>query len=118
MDVFSLPEALRAPIKQLVEKCATKLFHTCRDVPSVVVDDEKMGSFVMLPYTAVLLWLKVDNLRVHSESCIAYLLAAWVKNNEGRVSDDEMTLLAFNIRVKHLSPSYLYCILPDSASGS
>ena len=114
-DAHRVPPSLREEdsLKQLIQKCELKLVKIFGDVPSVIVDAGQRGSFLELPHAAVLSWLKADNLKVHSESCVVLLLAAWVKANEGSTSSEDLKQFAQNIRVKHLSPSYLHGILLD-----
>ena len=50
------------------------------DVPAVITSGRcLLREFCCLPPTAVLVWAKADNLRVHSENCVVWLLSAWVK---------------------------------------
>ena len=115
MDVYRLPPAQRESqsLSALVQKCELGLVDTYGDVPSVIVDEEHRGRFCQLPHAALISWLKADNLRVHSESCVVYLLNSWVMANEDESSPEELRQLALNIRVKQLSHTYLYSILPD-----
>ena len=53
-------------------------------------------------------------LQVHSESCVLFLLSAWVNNKERPAcSAQQMEQLVHNVRVEHLSSAYLYFVLPD-----
>ena len=84
------------------------------DVPSIITDLEQQRQFYALPYAAVLAWLQSDDLKVHSESCVLFLLTAWVNSKEHPAcSPDELKLLAHSLRVAHLSPTYLHYVLPD-----
>ena len=51
------------------------------DVPAVIVSSTKRRFFTQLPIEAVQCWARSDELRVHSESCVVVLLAAWAAAN-------------------------------------
>ena len=51
---------------------------------------------------------------MHSESCVLFLLSAWVNREERPAcSPEQMEQLVRNVRVEHLSSTYLHCVLPD-----
>ena len=68
------------------------------------------------PHFAVVTRTSCTYLQVHSESCVVMLLTAWVKSELHPVcSQPQLNALARNIRVEHLSPLYLHCVLPELA---
>ena len=52
---------------------------------------------------------------MHSESCVLFLLSAWANTSRERsaCSAQQMEQLVLNVRVRHLSLTYLQCVLPD-----
>ena len=100
------------------------------DVPAIIASAEQLCEFCLLPHTAVLVWARADNLRVHSENCVVLLLSAWIHaygNVHGAALEDDMEAssddeddknahlyveLANCVRVLQLSPSYLQHIVP------
>ena len=53
-------------------------------------------------------------LQVHSENCVVFMLSAWAKSDaHPACSPQRMKELACGVRVQHLSPLYLLCVLPD-----
>ena len=115
-DVFSLPAGLleSPPLEEVDASCKQKLLELFSDIPSVIADLEQRRQFCALPYAAVLAWLQSDDLKVHSESCVLFLLTAWVNSKEHPACRaHEKKQLAHGVRVKHLSPTYLHSVLPD-----
>ncbi len=51
-----------------------------------------------------------DNLQVHSENCVVFLLSDWMEGNQ--VSEDQRKGLASCVRVINLSLSYLTTVVP------
>jgi hypothetical protein len=49
------------------------------DAPTVIRSKELRQRFCSLPFEAVLAWVKEDNLKVHSENCVVFLLSVWVR---------------------------------------
>ena len=114
--VYSLPAGLleSPPLENIVGACKLKLVELFGDVPSVITDLEQRRQFCALPYAAVLPWLRTDDLKVHSESCVLFLLTAWVNSKEHPACNPyQLKQLAHSVRVGRLSPTYLHCILPD-----
>ena len=115
-DVYSLPAGLleSPPLEKIAAACKLKLVELFGDVPAVIKDQEQRRQFCALPHAAVLAWLRSDDLKVHSESCVLFLLTAWVNGKERPAvcSPDQHKLLAHSVRVTHLSPTYLHCVLP------
>ena len=103
----SLPEG-RAHLQPLMAKCVVQVYG---NVPATVSCDKLRQQFCSLPYDAVLAWLKADNLTVHSENCVVFLLSAWVASTH-HSNPVEQEELARHVRVPHLSPLYLHCVLP------
>jgi hypothetical protein len=96
--------------------CQRRLVDLFGDVPSVITEQQWRQRFCTLPHAAVLAWLQADDLKVHSENCVVFLLSAWVKSEEHPpCSPQQLEKLAHNVRVQHLTPSYLHCVLPDLA---
>ena len=115
-QVYSLPAQLSvAPLLQrLATACKQKLVELFGDVPAVIADLEQRRQFCALPHAAVLAWLRSDDLKVHSESCVLLLLTAWVRSDEHPVcSPRQLKHLAHSVRVEHLSATYLHGVLPD-----
>ncbi len=56
---------------------------------------------------------QADNLKVHSENCVVFLLSAWAKSFASYCSAQQLEQLADHVRVAHLSPSYLHTVLPN-----
>ena len=113
---YSLPAGLleSPPLEKIAAACKHKLVELFGDVPSVITNPEQRRQFCALPYAAVLAWLRSDDLEVHSENCVVFLLSAWVNSKENsECSTDELRLLAHSMRVTHLSPTYLHSVLPD-----
>ena len=115
-DAYRLPDGLRErpPLQKVTMACKQKLLELFGDVPAVITDLEQRRQFCALPYSAVLAWLQSDDLKVHSESCVLFLLTAWVNSKERQAvcSPDQHKLLAHSVRVTRLSPTYLHCVLP------
>ncbi len=57
---------------------------------------------------------------MHSENCVVFLLSAWVNKHGRKCSGEELEQLARNIRVGHLTNSYIIKVLPylDWFTGS
>lgn len=86
------------------------------DVPSVIASEQLRPQFCSLPYAAVLKWLRMDDLAVHSENCVLLLMTAWVEAQAkaGDVcSTVQLDQLARQVRVNHVGPAYLHSILPS-----
>ena len=115
-EVYSLPLGLlEVPLLQnIVAACKRRLVELFGNVPAVIIDLEQRRQFCALPYAAVLAWLRSDDLEVHSESCVVFLLSAWLNNKGPTCSPDQQKEFAHNVRVAHLSDMYLHCVLPDS----
>ena len=114
--VYSLPDQLLdAPsLQKLATACKQKLVELFGDVPAVITDLEQRQQFCALPHAAVLAWLQSDDLKVHSESCVVFLLSAWVNSKEHPAcSSDGLKQLAHGVRVAHLSDVYWLSVLPD-----
>ena len=114
--VYSLPAGLleSPPLQKIAATCKQKLVELFGDVPAVITDLVQRRQFSSLPYAAVLAWIQSDDLKVHSESCVLLLLSAWVNSKEHPAcSTDQLKQLAHSVRVEHLSPTYLHCVLPD-----
>jgi hypothetical protein len=57
---------------------------------------------------------QADDLVVHSENCVLFLLTAWVRGMQNQpCSPQQLEELAHNVRVFHLSLSYLITVLPS-----
>ena len=114
--VYSLPAGLleRPSLGEITAACRHELMVRFGDVPSVITDLEHRGDFCALPFAAVLEWLQSDDLKVHSESCVLFLLSAWVNSEEHPAcSLHQQRQLAHTVRVGQLSPTYLNSVLPD-----
>ena len=114
--VYSLPDQLlnAQSLQKLAAACKQKLLELFCDVPAVITDLEQRRQFCALPYAAVLAWLQFDGLKVHSESCVLFLLSAWVQSEEHPACNPHMLKqLAHSVRVEHLSAMYLHSVLPD-----
>ena len=114
--VYSLPAGLleSPPLEKFAAACKKKLVELFGDVPAVITGVEQRQRFCTLPYAAVLAWLHSDNLKVHSESCVLFLLTAWVNSKEHPACNPyQLKQLAHSVRVGQLSPTYLHCVLPD-----
>ena len=77
-DVYSMLEGrFDAPsLAPLLASCQLRLVELFGDVPSVITTEELRQQFCALPHAAVLAWLKADNLKVHLEGYIVFLLSA------------------------------------------
>ena len=64
-----------------------------------------------LPYVSVLEWIKGDDLKVHSENYVVYLLNIWLRRHEP--SAIFIDALIKEIRVINLGPAYFHQILPN-----
>ena len=71
-------------------------------------EPQMLDAFLALPYSSVLQWIKRDDLKVHSENDVVYLLNKWIEISEP--SDDEVWHLIWNIRVINLGPTYLHLL--------
>ena len=114
--VYSLPDGLleMPSLQNIITSCKKKLLELFADVPSVIKDPEQRKHFCALPFAAVWAWLRFKNLKVHSESCVLFLLSAWVNNKEHPVCNPhQLKQLAHRVRVGQLSPTYLHSVLPD-----
>ena len=109
---FGLQPALRDRLKKMGITCSQVLLLIFGDAPSVIRSPHLTAQFESLPHAAVLDWSLQDNLLVHSENCVVYLLSAWV-NKHPDISTKEANQLACNIRVLHLSDAYLHTLLPN-----
>jgi hypothetical protein len=109
-DVLAVPS-----LTPLFLMCLTRLQQLYGDVPGVIANDERRGAFCSLPHAAVLSWLQLPNLWVHSENCMVLLLSYWVEAQErdGQpCSYDEAQQLARAVRVGDVGPAYLAFLLP------
>ena len=116
LHVYSLPDQLleAASLLEIAAVCKQKLLLLFGDVPAMIIDAELRQQFCALPYAAVLAWLRSDDLKVHSESCVLLLLTAWVRSEDNSAcSPEQLEQLAHSVRVKHLSATYLHGVLPD-----
>lgn len=67
-----------------------------------------LKKFLSLPHAAVLQWLKLDELNVHSENCVVALLTLWMVGDNGKACNISQRIeLLENIRVLQLTSSYL-----------
>ena len=116
LHFYSLPAQLSEAlaVQKVNAACKQRLVELFRNVPAVITDIGQRRQFCALPYAAVLAWLHCDNLEVHSESCVLLLLTAWVNSKEHPAcSPGQLQRLAHNVRVKHLSATYLHGVLPE-----
>ena len=113
-EFYSLPAGLleASSLRPFIKSCQGKLVEFFGVVPGVIEDQGLKLQFCTLPHAAVLAWMEANTLKVHSESCVLLLLSAWVKA-QPTCSSQQLELLACSIRVRHLSPFYLNCVLPD-----
>ena len=117
LKVYHLPPGLMdsLPLQKLITmSCKQKLVELFGDVPAIITDPEQRRQFCALPYVAALAWLQSDDLKVHSESCVLFLLSAWVHSKEHPAcSPDQLKQLAHSVRVEHLSDVYWQSVVPD-----
>jgi hypothetical protein len=109
-DTIALPS-----LAPLLKTCRDRLQQIYGDVPGVIASDELRGAFCFLPHAAVLAWLQLEGLRVHSENCVVLLLSYWVEAQEEAerpCSPAELEQLAREVRVGDVGPAYLACLLP------
>ena len=103
---------LNLPLLPEFQSRATHFLYTLfTDLPKVCCDLVSSDNFVSLPYFFVHEWIKRDDLKVHSENDVVYLLDKWVIMNEP--SPDQVDALIKEIRVINLGPAYLHQILPN-----
>jgi hypothetical protein len=80
-------------------------------VPSVVTTPALLTRFKVLSHAAVLVWLRDDALKVHSENDVVYLLSAWVQAQE-IVSAGQLEELVKLVRLDDCCPAYRQCVIP------
>ena len=89
----------------------TFLFESFGNPLLVVKTYALFDELLELPCNAVLAWIKRDDLKVHSENDLVYLLDKWMEKN--KPSHDERDALMKEIKVINLGPAYLIQILPN-----
>jgi hypothetical protein len=112
-DPMALPS-----LAPLLKACRDSLQQLYGDVPGVIASNELRGAFCSLPHAAVLSWLQLEGLSVHSENCVVLLLSYWVEAQEEAqrpCSPAELEQLAWEVRVGDVGPAYLACLLPHFA---
>jgi hypothetical protein len=87
------------------------LYQRFGDLPLVIKSNDLHSEFLNLPFSAVLTLIKRDDLKVHSENDVVYLLNEWIEENTP--SSDQINSLINEIRVTRLGPAYLHSILPN-----
>lgn len=104
-----------ASMNPLLARCKAALVRLFGMVPTVIRDKFQKGQFCSLPFAAVLAWAESDDLEVHSENCVVYLLSAWAQARTAAqaVTAAELEQLAHTVRVFHLCPTYLHHVLPS-----
>lgn len=100
-SVLLQDRGLEADLRTAFEKHVVDVF---RNVPEVI-SSSSHPEFCALSYEAVVAWLKSDDLVVHSENCVVFLLTAWVNAQTPGV--DMLTNLAGGVRFPHLSAMYV-----------
>ena len=112
------------PLTQAARTAATRLFG---NVPAVIRNSQLRQQFCALPFPAVLAWAQADELEVHSENCVVFLLSVWVAAQRQAAaagksdiapaalepSAEQLEQLAHQVRVFHLGPAYLHSVLPS-----
>jgi hypothetical protein len=91
----------------------TCMIYLCSAVPSIIVSPDLLEVFVCLPYAAICIWMESDDLKVHSENCVAFLVLAWLVKREVD-SDLIVRDLVMRLRVPHLSMFYINNMLPKN----
>lgn len=109
---YSLPPLLREgeELWGFFRVCGARLAGLFGDVPALLSSPERLDQFCALPFAAVRVWLRLDGLVVHSESCVLLALTTWVRQNKPDVA--RLTELVYDVRVSHLSQPYLRDVLP------
>ena len=98
----------------LQARCVERLLRWCGDVPATIGDAARRARFCALPLAAVKAWVRSDDLVVHSENCVVFLVTAWM-NAHPECSAAEQAELARDLRMQGVSPMYKVCILPKLA---
>jgi len=116
--LFALPESVKraAAFSGIQSMCEKWLVDQFGDVYVVITRSELLQSFCALSFPAVLMWVALDGLKVHSENDVAVLLAHWHNGEEGqRCSDDEVLRLGQLLRVGNLTSMFRRFMLPELA---
>jgi hypothetical protein len=80
------------------------------NVPMVIASEDLCKEFCSIPFKAVAMWLILkQNLSVHSENCIMYMVSAWVaaRRRFTSIPSEELRWLADHVVMHLLSPMYL-----------
>lgn len=66
-----------APMVPFLKACVERLPEAFDDIPGVIKNERFcQRALAALPHAAVMEWMKLDSLVVHSENCIRFLVSA------------------------------------------
>ncbi|KAF5828860.1 hypothetical protein DUNSADRAFT_16962 [Dunaliella salina] len=99
---------------QMIPKVQGRLMDMFSDLIWVMRSPERQSQLLQLPFAAVLVLLRSEQLVVDSENTVLAVANLWVTRGQGKSSTDhQKELLASTVRLHALSTSYTCGVLPN-----
>mmetsp|Transcript_28620 Transcript_28620/g.77209 ORF Transcript_28620/g.77209 Transcript_28620/m.77209 type:complete len:543 (+) Transcript_28620:48-1676(+) len=103
-----------ASFSEMIPKVQGRLMDMFSDLVQVMRSPEMQSQLLQLPFAAVLVLLRSEQLVVDSENTVLAVANLWVTRGQGKGSTDhQKEMLANTVRLHALSTSYICGVLPN-----